>query len=450
MINGELIVDNFAGGGGTSVGIQMATGIGPDIAVNHSHEAIRIHMANHPETKHYCEDIWQVNPVAVCSGLAKTHQVCGVASRQQAGGYPVALAWFSPACTHFSRARGRKPKEKAIRGLPWSACRWAAFTRPRVIILENVVEFQSWGPLGRKGRQVRKKRGVTFKKFVSQLQDLGYQVEYQELVAADFGTPTMRRRFFLIARRDGKPIAWPEPTHGPVGSKGVMEGKLQPYVGAYTKINFSIPCPSIFDTSDTILKKYGIRTVRPLVPRTVHRILEGVRKFIINNPAPFFIPCKDNEEGINAAFIVQQQGKSIGTDIRMPLNTITAGGMGHVYLAVAHLQPAGKDEDNADVGYGIYQACMELFTDSMIVQGKLWRITDIGLRILTPKELYGCQGFPKDYEIERDATGKTCPKGEQTKLCGNAVCPPVAAALIQANLPELCQKTGDAKAQPAA
>ncbi len=195
MINGELLVDNFAGGGGASTGMEMATGISVDIAINHDPEAIRMHKANHPTTKHYCESVWDVDPVKVC------------------GGHPVALAWFSPDCKHFSKAKGGKPKDKNIRGLAWVALRWAGTVRPRVIMLENVEEFKTWGPLNRSHRPIKAKQGVTFKRFIHQMQDLGYQVEYRELIAADYGTPTMRKRFFLIARCDGRPITWPEPTH---------------------------------------------------------------------------------------------------------------------------------------------------------------------------------------------------------------------------------------------
>mgnify|MGYP000184357581 FL=1 len=223
MIHGELIVDNFAGGGGASTGIELATGYSVDIAINHDPEAIRMHKTNHPNTKHYCEDVWQVDPVKACKG------------------YPVGLAWFSPDCKHFSKAKGGKPKDKFIRGLAWVACRWAGLVRPRVIMLENVEEFKTWGPLNRGKHPIKSKQGKTFEKFVQQLTDLGYEVQFRELVAADYGAPTMRKRFFLIARCDGKPITWPEPTHGPADSERVKNGRLKPYVGAYTQIDFSRP-----------------------------------------------------------------------------------------------------------------------------------------------------------------------------------------------------------------
>ena len=264
MINGELIVDNFAGGGGASTGIEMATGISVDIAINHDPEAIRMHKTNHPDTEHYCESVWDVDPVKACEG------------------HPVALAWFSPDCKHFSKAKGGKPKDKNIRGLAWVALRWARTVRPRVIMLENVEEFKMWGPLNRGHRPIKAKQGVTFRKFVDQLQELGYQVEYRELVAADFGAPTMRRRFFLIARCDGRSIVWPEPTHGPADSPEVAAGLRKPYMGAYTRIDFSLPCPSIFDTAEEIKEKYGIRAVRPLAEKTMNRIARGIKKFVLD------------------------------------------------------------------------------------------------------------------------------------------------------------------------
>ena len=254
MINGELIIDNFAGGGGASTGIELATGKSVDIAINHDPEAVKMHKANHPSTKHYCESVWDVDPVKAC------------------GGKPVALAWFSPDCKHFSKAKGGKPKDKKIRGLAWVALRWAALVRPRVIMLENVEEFMTWGPLNRGHSPIKAKQGTTFRKFLAQLEALGYRVEYCVLNAADYGTPTMRKRFFLVARCDGKAVRFPEPTHAPAGSAEVAAGIKQPYVGAWTQIDFSLPCPSIFDTAEEIKEKYGIRAVRPLAAKTMERI----------------------------------------------------------------------------------------------------------------------------------------------------------------------------------
>lgn len=292
MINGELIVDNFAGGGGASTGIELATGYSVDIAINHDPEAIKMHKANHPNTKHYCENVWAVDPVKACNG------------------HPVGLAWFSPDCKHFSKAKGGKPKDKNIRGLAWVALRWAGLVRPRVIMLENVEEFKTWGPLNRRHHPIKAKQGKTFERFVQQIRDLGYEVEFRELIAADYGAPTMRKRFFMVARCDGKPIVWPEPTHGPADSEAVKAGLLKPYVGAYTQIDFTRPCPSIFDTSEEIKEKYGIRAVRPLAKKTMDRIARGLKKFVLDNPEPFIIQCNHG-------------GERRPNDIREPMPTIT-------------------------------------------------------------------------------------------------------------------------------
>lgn len=473
MIKGELIVDNFAGGGGASTGIEMATGISVDIAINHDPEAIKMHKANHPNTKHYCENVWAVDPVEACKG------------------HPVGLAWFSPDCKHFSKAKGGKPKDKNIRGLAWVACRWAGLVRPRVIMLENVEEFKTWGPLNRRHHPIKSKQGVTFRKFVQQLEDLGYVVEFKELVAADYGAPTMRKRFFMIARCDGKPVIWPEPTHGPLDSEAVKSGLLEPYVGAYTQLDFSLPCPSIFDTAEEIKEKYGIRAVRPLAPKTMERIARGLKKFVIDNADPFIVQCKfDNEAqdikkplgtittvgshllvsptliqyhsetsdkdvrgqtiedpimtvdssnryGLVTSFLSKFYKTGIGQDCREPLHTVTtsAGHFGEVraFLIKYYGQGTGQDIEKpldtitAQDRFGL-----------VTVNGVDYQIVDIGLRMLEPKELYGCQGFPEDYIIDKDYTGKTYPRSEQVRRCGNAVCPPIPAALVKVNLPELC------------
>lgn len=475
MINGELIVDNFAGGGGASTGIEIATGYSVDIAINHDPEAIKMHKANYPGTKHYCEDVWQVNPIEVCAG------------------HPVGLAWFSPDCKHFSKAKGGKPKDKFIRGLAWVACRWAGMVRPRVIMLENVEEFKTWGPLNRRHHPIKAKQGKTFYKFVQQLTNLGYEVQFRELVAADYGAPTMRKRFFMIARCDGRPIVWPEPTHGPVDSEEVKIGLLKPYVGAYTQLDFSLPCPSIFDTSEEIKEKYGIRAVRPLASKTMDRIARGLKKFVLENPEPFIIQCNhggerkpndiqepmptitgkhgygiisptliqyhsetaqgevrgqkidepimtvdsSNRYGLVTSFLSKFYKTGIGQDEREPLHTITtsAGHFGEVRAFLIKYYGQGT-------GQGIEEPLDTVTSRDrfglVTVNGVDYQIVDIGLRMLEPKELYGCQGFPPDYIIDHDYTGKTYPRSEQVKRCGNAVCPPLPAALVKANLPEMC------------
>ena len=546
MIHGELIVDNFAGGGGASTGIELATGYSVDIAINHDPEAIRMHKVNHPNTEHYCENVWAVDPVKACNG------------------HPVGLAWFSPDCKHFSKAKGGKPKDKNIRGLAWVALRWAGLVRPRVIMLENVEEFKTWGPLNRRHHPIKSKQGRTFEKFVQQLTDLGYEVQFKELVAADYGAPTMRKRFFMIARCDGKPIIWPEPTHAPADSEEVKKGLLKPYVGAYTQLDFSLPCPSIFDTSEEIKEKYGIRAVRPLAQKTMDRIARGLKKFVLDNPEPFIIQCnhggerrpndirepmptitgkhgygiveptlapymgtnttnhpggnckdpihtittgnqqclisptliqyhsetskdgvrgqtiKDpimtvdssNRYGLVASFLhkyydggykgagetvenplptvtawdhnsvvtanlIQMNNHCDGKDIRQPLPTITAGdghfGEVRAFLIKYYGQGTGQDIEKpldtvtAQDRFGL-----------VTIEGVDYQIVDIGLRMLEPRELYGCQGFPDDYIIDHDYTGKTYPRSEQVRRCGNAVCPPIPAALVKANLPEMC------------
>lgn len=505
MIHGELIVDNFAGGGGASTGIEMATGYSVDIAINHDPKAIQMHKTNHPRTKHYCEDVWQVDPIAACKGN------------------PVGLAWFSPDCKHFSKAKGGKPKDKNIRGLAWVACRWAGLVRPRVIMLENVEEFRTWGPLNRRHHPVKNKQGKTFERFVRQLEELGYEVQFKELVAADYGAPTMRKRFFMIARCDGKSIVWPEPTHAPVDSEEVNAGLLKPYVGAYTQLDFSLPCPSIFDTSEEIKEKYGIRAVRPLAPKTMERIARGLKKFVIDNPEPFIIQCKFNNDAqdikkplgtittIGSHLLVEpylsvNRENHFGSDMREPIHTVTSNnqhmlmtptliqyhsetaqgevrgqtikdpimtvdgsnryGLVTSFLSKFYKTGVGQDEREPlhtvttsaghfgevraflikyygdATGQDIEQPLDTVTTKDrfglVTIEGVDYQIVDIGLRMLEPRELYGCQGFPEDYIIDHDYTGKTYPRTEQVRRCGNAVCPPIPAALVRANLPEMC------------
>ena len=553
MIRGELIVDNFAGGGGASTGIELATGYSVDIAINHDPEAIRMHKANHPNTKHYCENVWQVDPVKACNG------------------HPVGLAWFSPDCKHFSKAKGGKPKDKNIRGLAWVACRWAGLVRPRVIMLENVEEFKTWGPLNRGHHPIKAKQGKTFEKFVRQLNDLGYEVQFRELVAADYGAPTMRKRFFLIARCDGKPIIWPEPTHAPADSEAVKAGLLKPYEGAYTQLDFSLPCPSIFDSAEEIKAKYGIRAVRPLAPKTMERIARGLKKFVLDNPEPFIIQCNHSGErrpndirkpmptitgkhgyGIVEPYMVQigQTGftkdrskdvreplttivsknehclisptliqyhsetskeevrgqtiedpimtvdgsnryglvtsflhkyydggyKGAGESVKKPLPTVTA--WDHNSVVTANLIQMNNHCDGKDITkpiptitagdghFGEVRAFLVKYYGSgtgqdvrepldtvpthdrfglVTIAGVDYQIVDIGLRMLEPKELYGCQGVPDDYIIDHDCDGKAISRSEQVRKCGNMVCPTIPAALVKANLPELCvaKRTGN-------
>lgn len=328
----EIIVDNFAGGGGASTGIELATGRPVTIAVNHDPDAILMHKTNHPFTEHYRASVWDVDPYEVCRGR------------------PVGLAWFSPDCKHFSKAKGGKPVNKNIRGLAWIVLRWAGTVRPRVIILENVEEFQTWGPV-RRGHPVKSKVGQTFHKWISQLRTLGYAVQWRELVAADYGAPTTRKRFFLIARCDGAPIVWPEPTHAPTDSREVLEGRKKPWRSAAEIIDWSLPCPSIFDTREQIREKYGLSSQRPLRPNTMRRVIRGVDKFVIKNPEPFIVvvnhagdfrgqsaddPLKTvtAKHGygivspVMAPLTMHNNENAIGTGITEPVNTITSSGAG--------------------------------------------------------------------------------------------------------------------------
>lgn len=403
------------------------------------------------------------------------------------------------------------------------------YKRPRVIMLENVEEFKTWGPLNRGHHPIKTKQGKTFNKFVSQLQDLGYEVQFRELVAADYGAPTMRKRFFMVARCDKRPIIWPEPTHAPADSEAVKEGLLKPYVGAYTQIDFSRPCPSIFDTSEQIKEKYGIKAVRPLAPKTMERIARGLKKFVLDNPEPFIVQCnhggdrrpldtkeplptitgkhgygivepymiqigqtgftKDrskniqeplstivsknehclicptliqyhsetvhgevrgqtidnpvmtidgsNRYGLVLSNLIQMNNHCDGRDIKKPLPTITAGD-GHFGEVRAFLVKYYGDATGQDIKHPLDTITTKDRFGLVTIEGTDYQIVDIGLRMLEPRELYGCQGFPSDYIIDHDYTGKTYPRAEQVKRCGNSVSPMVPNALVRANLKELC------------
>lgn len=628
----------------------MALGRPVTVAINHDPAAILMHKTNHPYTQHLQDSVWNIDPVEIC------------------GGRPVGLAWFSPDCKHFSKAKGAALVDKNIRGLAWIVLKWAGTVRPRVIMLENVEEFKTWGPV-RKGKPIKSKSGQTFKKWKNQLLELGYKIEYRELVAADYGAPTTRKRFVLIARCDGKPIVWPKRTHAPIGSDEVKSGKCKPWVSAAEIINWSLPCPSIFKNSEQIKEEYGLKALRPLKPNTLRRIARGIDKFVIKTQKPFIVqvnhsgadrfatldkplgaltskhgygiidpivtPYAMNHKFENApadirnplSTITAVNGHEIvepilspltmhnhtnasGTHIKDPVNTITSVGaqmlitphlskyFGGVIgenlknpmptvtaidhnatvvpnliqyhteqsnnenraygfekplktvdsssrygIAAAHLtqyfkgdhyhgpeQPlhtvtteiregvtlgylseyygnakngidvnmplrtiTSKDREGVtlahitefkshDIGQSVNKplrtvttsigefgavytrlekinSCTQLkywpqirellnvYCDYWIAEDEIlvltingtdYFISDIGLRMLTPKELYKAQGFPVDYIIEKDYTGKAYPKSHQVALCGNAVCPPMAKALVSANLPEYC------------
>ena len=519
----EIVVDNFAGGGGASTGIEIAIGRSVDVAINHDPAAIAMHRANHPSSKHYTEDIWDVDPVEACEG------------------HPVGLAWFSPDCKHFSKAKGGKPVSKHIRGLSWVILRWAMTVRPRVIMMENVEEIQTWGPLMKRkdGKTVPDpaRAGETFKGFISMLttgisvehpafheaceflkpdsqqimklaMGLGYHVEHRELRACDYGAPTIRKRFFLIARCDGKPIVWPKATHGDPDSLEVAAGMKKPWKPVADVLDFSLPCPSIFATSEEIWKQYGIRAVRPLADATMRRIARGIQKFVLENPRPFIIDVSDGEEiapnliqyhdeqqgdgvrgqdiesplmtvdasnryGLVSTFIskyysgdsvasgadkplptvtavdhnavcavavTQFNHNSVGQEVTKPLNTMTAQ-TNHFGEVCAFLVKYYGNGDNAvSCEYPAPTITAKDRMGLVTVRGQDYQIVDIGLRMLTPRELFNAQGFPKDYIIDVDADGKPYPKSEQVARCGNAVCPPIPTALVRANLPEFCKR----------
>ncbi len=464
-----LIVDNFAGGGGASTGIELAIGESVDIAINHDPDAIKMHKTNHPKTKHYCESVWEIDPIVVTEGK------------------PVDLAWFSPDCKHFSKAKGGKPVNKNIRGLAWVAVKWAKLVKPRVIMLENVEEFKTWGPL-KDDYPDPERKGETFELFIKALKKQGYKVDFRELKACDYGAPTTRKRFFMVARCDGKPIVWPEPTHGDPGGLEVMGNLLEPWRAAAEIIDWSIPCPSIF-TRKT-----------PLAENTLKRIARGFKKFVTENPSPFIVrigqtgfggdglqyplnqplttittkaehllitpyittyytETRDNEArgqsldkpiatiptenrfGLVTAFIAKHYGggyKGSGSSLDRPLDTITT--KDHNSLVTAFL----LKYYGTDIGQKIDEPLHTVTTKDrfglVTVKGENYRIVDIGMRMLQAHELFLAQGFPKDYIIKYDYEGKEYPKTKQVARCGNAVPPPFAEALVRANLPELCTK----------
>lgn len=610
----EIVVDNFAGGGGASTGIELAAGRPVAIAINHDPDAILLHKTNHPYTEHLQASVWDVDPVAVCRGR------------------PVGLAWFSPDCKHFSKAKGAALVDRNIRGLAWIVLRWAALVHPRVIMLENVEEFQTWGPV-RKGKPVKSKAGQTFRKWKQQLTDLGYTIDHRELVAADYGAPTTRKRFVLVARCDGKPIIWPKRTHAPRDSEEVKAGKCLPWRSAAEIIDWSIPGYSIFDSKQEIMELYGVKVVRPLAENTMRRVIRGVDKFTIKSGNPFLVECNhsgaghtrsseepvntltgkytggvcdpilapititntsnsvgvpagnpvhtvttagnqilasaslmsigqtgggdrirdmrepspttvskqeacviaanliqyhteqtenvrasglnvpintvdaSNRYGLTCANLVEYYGNGNPLDVSEPMHTVTAhdrealvsahiqkyfGGVvgesakeplptvttvDHNAVCAAHVAEfkgqdigqsvaaplrtitasAGEFAECCTVlvkadgcGLGHWAEIRELLNRHcgysladdevilLIIQGIAYYIADITLRMLTPRELYNAMGFPPDYIIDHDHMGNAYGKTKQVARCGNAVCPPLAEAMVRANMPEWC------------
>ena len=475
----EIIVDNFAGGGGASTGMELATGRIVKIAINHDPDAILMHKTNHPHTRHLQASVWDVDPVKEC------------------GGCPVGLAWFSPDCKHFSKAKGAALVDRNIRGLAWIVLRWAGTVRPRVIILENVEEFQTWGPV-RRGKPVKKKACQTFRRFISQLEGLGYAVEYRELVAADYGAPTTRKRFVLVARCDGRPVVWPERTHDKDGADGLPKWRAAAEV-----IDWTQPCYSIFATKEDVKSRYGVTVVRPLADNTMRRVIRGVDKFVIKAKTPYIVPwtvtntCNSvgsqvtapvhtvttagnqlllspaliqyhteqsenvrgqsvaetlrtvtshAKEALTLTHICKFKGQNIGQDEREPLQTVTAsaGEFAEIRTEVRTYEPGADMGHWPEVRALLNRFCgYDLKENEVLtldVGGTAWFVADIGLRMLMPRELYNAMGFPPDYIIDRDYTGRAYGKSKQVARCGNAVCPPMAEAVVRANLPEWCGK----------
>lgn len=342
-----LIVDSFAGGGGASTGIEMAIGRPVDIAINHDPAAIAMHRANHPYTRHYCESVWDIDPTQVCMGRS------------------VDVLWASPDCKHFSKAKGGKPVDKKIRGLAWVVLRWAAKARPRIIFLENVEEFQTWCPV-RRGKPVESKKGDTFRRFVGQLRALGYAVAWRELRACDYGAPTSRKRLYLIARCDGQPIVFPEPTHGP-GRK--------PYKTAAECIDWSTPCPSIFDRK------------KPLCEATMRRITKGMVKYVLGAQKPFIMQCFGG--GYSGS----------GADVERPLPTITA--TDHNVLVTPYFASYHAEQNKKDCRCQMLTAPLSTLDTSnryalvtpfltKYYSGEHGQRTDMPLGTITTKERFSC------------------------------------------------------------
>jgi DNA (cytosine-5)-methyltransferase 1 len=303
-----LLIDNFAGGGGASYALMEAFGRKVDIAINHNAEALAMHEANHPETNHILSDVFEVDPFEVCAGR------------------PIDAAWFSPDCTHFSRAKGGKPRSKKIRALAWVVLKWAslpAWQRPRVIFLENVEEFETWGPLDDEGYPIKEREGETYAFWRKSLEKRGYVLEARKLRACDYGAPTIRKRLFMVARCDGEPIRWPEITHRDPRKPRPpqVRVKLQPWRTAAECIDWSIPCPSIFDRK------------KPLAENTLRRIARGVMRYVVDNPTPFVVPVTHAGD---ARFYPGDE----------PLRTITTANGGEMALVTPYLARTA----HADVG----------------------------------------------------------------------------------------------------
>lgn len=427
-----LIIDCFAGGGGASVGIEMALGRPVDIAINHDEQAIRMHKTNHPQTLHLTEDIFKVD------------------LEKYVNGQHVALMWASPDCTSHSKAKGGQPRKQGLRILPWAVYKHARKILPDVIIMENVEEIQQWGPLDENGKIIPDRKGEEYKRFINSMQSLGYDFDSKELVAADYGAPTTRKRWYAIFRRDGKPIVWPEPTHSKTGT----DGKRWLECGDY--IDWSDLGRSIFDRP------------KPLAEATMRRIANGYVKYVVNNPHPYIVRNKDavafliqyhgeqkegysrgqlltepiktidtsNRYGLVTAFVTKFYKSGIGQRCDEPLHTITTspGHFGLISAFMIKYYGTGCGQVlNSPLGtittkdrFGLVNALTE-------IDGERYILKDIFLRMLKPEELKVMQGFPPDYIIDRDYNWKKYPVCEQVKRIGNSVVPIMARSLAEAN-----------------
>lgn len=554
--NDGIIVDNFAGGGGASTGIEQALRRQVDVAINHDPEAVAMHAANHPGTRHLCQSVWAVDPLEAVSFANDNGDM-----RPR----PVRLAWFSPDCKHFSKAKGGKPVEKNIRDLAWVVHHWidrlGPALRPAIIMLENVEEFRTWGPLGTDGRPCPAGKGKTFNHWVAKLRRAGYRVEWRELRACDYGAPTSRKRLFLIARCDGQKIVWPKPTHGKPDTTAVLSGQRLPWRTAAEIIDWSLPCPSIFTRA------------RPLKEATCRRIAAGIMRYVINAPHPFIVPvcngtwgadrvyaggeplrtittakggefavvtpyfvrtahgdvdrngkrrgrgthgtdepyptvtasgdsalivphvmtmrnsgkphtgagepthtitaggahqylvaafmaqhntmprgglhaghsvelpvstitARGTQQGVVASHLVKLQRHQDGKPVEAPLDTVMAGGLHHAEVRAFLVKYYGNEQD----GHGMAGPLGTVTTKdrfglvTVTIGGEDYVIVDIGMRMLSPRELFAAQGFPPDYIIELDVDGRPLTKTAQVRMCGNSVSPVMSRALAHANL----------------
>lgn len=500
-LHDEIVVDLFAGGGGASTGIEQAIGRHVDIAINHDPQAVSLHQANHPQTEHHVSNVWEVDPRVVTAGRR------------------IGLLWASPDCTYHSKARGGKPhrdrdRARRRRGLASVVVKWVRLLKPtgqhpRVISLENVEEFQHWGPLLADGTPCPERRGASFQRWVAELRNLGYRVEWRELRACDYGAPTIRKRLFLVARCDGLPIVWPEPTHAARPARG---SGLRPWRTAADCIDWSLPCPSIFDREC------------PLADATLRRVARGVMRYVVQAARPFVVrightghgdagkvrgadvplstvtskaehclavptlvqtgygeragqaprvPGIDKPLGtvvggqkhaLVAAFLAKHYGGVVGQGLELPagtvttvdhhalvasglvklrgtssaaaadepLHTVSAGGTHHAQVLAFLTAYYGSDQDTP-LHDPMHTVTTKPRFALVMVDGVPHAIADIGMRMLQPRELYRAQGFPDGYVIDRGADGRPLSKAAQVRMCGNSVCPPIAAALVRAN-----------------